>query len=317
MGIAMITIMLFHNHFGIFGKAGDIFSYYGHWGVDVFVFLSGFGLFFALNKSGKKSSGNFYIRRAVRILPAALFAGWGLFLLGKADSMGLFGLNLWYIRTILILYLTAPVVYRLINRFSPYKVMLGLTLLSVVILLVSIPYLSMASWITQTSILWTLARFPAFVLGMMIAYVNWDVKKLVNIPCISACLVILGILFYLHYVRAIEESLSSYLHLLPYILLAFIIPSVCLIISKLSQYTPRFIRKGIEFFGIYSLEIYLVHEAIFAHIARYPYPACLKFAIGYSLSIIAALLLHLSVVIFWKVVNIAKNRLCAKRTAAS
>ena len=56
MGLAMIVIMLFHNSFGVLGYFALPFSVYGHWGVDVFIFLSGFGIYHALKKNGLKEN---------------------------------------------------------------------------------------------------------------------------------------------------------------------------------------------------------------------------------------------------------------------
>lgn len=50
MGLLMLIIMLFHNQFGVLGEWGRFIALYGHWAVDAFLFLSGFGLFYALNK---------------------------------------------------------------------------------------------------------------------------------------------------------------------------------------------------------------------------------------------------------------------------
>lgn len=50
MGLLMLIIMLFHNQFGVLGEWGRFIVLYGHWAVDAFLFLSVFGLFYALNK---------------------------------------------------------------------------------------------------------------------------------------------------------------------------------------------------------------------------------------------------------------------------
>ena len=55
MGIAMLFIMLFHQSW-IWGTNPIylpfiFFHIYGNWGVDIFFFVSGFGLFFSLKKN--------------------------------------------------------------------------------------------------------------------------------------------------------------------------------------------------------------------------------------------------------------------------
>ena len=43
MGIAMLSIMLSHQRF-VHVFPFNVFESYGHWGVDVFLFLSGMGM---------------------------------------------------------------------------------------------------------------------------------------------------------------------------------------------------------------------------------------------------------------------------------
>lgn len=288
----MIVVMLFHQSFGIMGKVGYLFGVYGHWGVDVFVFVSGFGLYWALAR--KKTAGvvDFYRRRLLRIVPAAVVAGIVLYLVGRAPWLGLVGLNLWYIRTILLLYLVAPLIYRLLVSRRPGLVMAGCVCVSVVGVLMGVPGLASCPFETQTTVTWTLSRLPAFAAGMFIARVNWDVKSLCNPRYAAFFSVALAALLYLHYRRHISGSFSSYLHLLPYILLALLVPGCCLLVSRAWSRVPEILRRLVEFFGIYSLEIYLVHEAVFREVAALTMPVYLKFLLGYGASVVLALLLH-------------------------
>ena len=48
MGIAIIMVMLFHSDFGVLGCLNKPFAHYGHWAVDIFLFLSGFGISYLL-----------------------------------------------------------------------------------------------------------------------------------------------------------------------------------------------------------------------------------------------------------------------------
>ena len=70
MGAAMMWIMWFHSAYA--GKS-EVFHFIhniGFFGVDMFLMVSGLGLYFSMRKS--KSMGEFYKKRAVRILPAYL-----------------------------------------------------------------------------------------------------------------------------------------------------------------------------------------------------------------------------------------------------
>lgn len=74
MGIAMMMIMLHHLYFVGF-PCNTLALDYGMLGVDIFLLLSGFGIYFSLAKNWDKPIGSFYRRRLVRIFPAAILAG--------------------------------------------------------------------------------------------------------------------------------------------------------------------------------------------------------------------------------------------------
>lgn len=314
MGVAMLLIMLFHNAFGTLGKLERLFSIYGHWGVDIFIFLSGFGLYHALARTKETSIKSFYLRRLTRLMPAAVLAGVCLYVQGYASWWGLVGLNLWYVRTILVLYLIAPVVYNLIIRYSPGYVVAGGVCVSTLGVLTGIFLLFTYSPVVYTTLVWTLARLSAFVIGFCIARVNWDVKELCNWRYILFCGVGLAALLYLHYLRYMTGSFSDYLHLLPYVLLSLIIPGCCLLLAGVYRVTPEFLRKIVIFFGTYSLELYLVHEAIFKAVAALDIAAGLKFLLAYGVSAILALVLHFVVVLVLRALHALSSLRCARFT---
>ena len=137
-GFSIITIILFHFFEDVeqadFGGAAKVMTKIynlalGSGGVEIFLFLSGMGLFYSL--SGDPRLRDFYRKRLVRILPAYLViggAGWLILdiLLRKTGwlpflrdfstvSFWTEGERMvWYISLILILYLLFPLLYRLI-----------------------------------------------------------------------------------------------------------------------------------------------------------------------------------------------------------
>ena len=54
------------------------------------------------------------------------------YILGKANILALMGLNMWYIRTILMLYFLSPLLYVLLTRFSPTRALFAVVILSVI-----------------------------------------------------------------------------------------------------------------------------------------------------------------------------------------
>jgi peptidoglycan/LPS O-acetylase OafA/YrhL len=68
MGIAMCAIMLFHQPF-IYDYSTTVFHLFGHWGVDIFFFISGIGISLSLQKNTIQQ---YFKNRIIRIFPAYL-----------------------------------------------------------------------------------------------------------------------------------------------------------------------------------------------------------------------------------------------------
>ena len=138
MGAAMLFVILFH----VALDRGDPFyglRRCGNVGVDIFLFLSGVGLWFAWTKTPSVS--HFYRRRLIRILPTWLICSTAFYLrdyLGarrfSKDIVDLIGditinwdfwlhdeLTFWYVPAIMALYLVAPWYMRLIERYPTYR----------------------------------------------------------------------------------------------------------------------------------------------------------------------------------------------------
>lgn len=138
-GFSIITIILFHfcedvEKAGFGGAAAAMTKIYnfalGSSGVEIFLFLSGMGLFYSM--SGDPGLSRFYRKRLRRILPAYIVlggagwlildillkkTGWVQFLLDFSTiSFWTQGRRLvWYISLILILYLVFPLLYRIVS----------------------------------------------------------------------------------------------------------------------------------------------------------------------------------------------------------
>ena len=80
MGVAMLSIMLSHQRF-VHVFPINLFMSFGHWGVDIFLFLSGMGMVGSLMAHTVKE---FYYRRFKRLIPLCVLCGaikYGVFLL--------------------------------------------------------------------------------------------------------------------------------------------------------------------------------------------------------------------------------------------
>ncbi|MCJ7566385.1 MAG: acyltransferase family protein [Anaerolineales bacterium] len=122
----------------------------GDQGVQLFLIAAGFGLTWGLlhnNGTAKLHLGQFYIRRAVRIFPLWwgahlvfmalwVFVGRGLSLTDPATYLSLLGIRItptlfyyfspawWYIGLIIQLYLIYPLLWELLHRIGPMRLML-------------------------------------------------------------------------------------------------------------------------------------------------------------------------------------------------
>lgn len=123
MGIAMIAIILFHHGWTIIPGVTAFFSRFGLWGVDIFLFLSGFGCVYALNKYSRNA---FWLKRIIRLLPTCLLAGVLIFCVDlyfhsertiTYIPIRLMSIHRWYIQTIIVCYLMCPLAYIVIRKF--------------------------------------------------------------------------------------------------------------------------------------------------------------------------------------------------------
>lgn len=72
MGWAIVWIMMLHFTFTQINPLGFL-AQYGFAGVDIFMMVSGLGLFFSIDKN--KSIGRYYKRRILRIFPTYYILG--------------------------------------------------------------------------------------------------------------------------------------------------------------------------------------------------------------------------------------------------
>ena len=178
MGVAILSIMLFHQYFtSIFPF--NLFHNFGYWGVDVFLLLSGMGI---VNSLEKHDVCTFYKRRFMRINPICALCGtikYSIFLL-LGDSVtpikdglhigpwSIVSLDLWFIHAIIILYAISPILYLLLKKrpIITFACILLISLCNSLTLLSQIGY----EWFSLYGITaWTLERLPVFTLGMWLS----------------------------------------------------------------------------------------------------------------------------------------------------
>ncbi len=258
MGIAILAILLFHQEFVHGNCVLELFNRYGHWCVQVFILVSGFGVWYALDKPGLVKS--FYMRRLWRIMPASILGGVLALALTWETSIAqnlllITGLSLWYIRTILMLYLISPLLYAL---FKSAKRALWYVVLMVVAYVMyhaachTMEYWWMGSWKLRQTVIWTLGQVPFYVSGMYLAAERGKIWKSAILVVIGCCL--LPVLFQLSFGNS---SIGT----------EFVHNASVLLICTLGYYPyavfPKCVNRVIEWFGKRSLELYVCHVPIY------------------------------------------------------
>lgn len=260
MGCAIVWIMMLHFTFTQIKPLGFV-AQYGFAGVEIFMLVSGFGLFFSLDKDSRLLM--FYRRRLLRIFPTyyligiaasiILFHDGILAYLYRYSTIGFWTGGLyweWYVPSIVVLYLFAPFLKKMIDN----RQLLLMVCLAIVILGVS--YFVVAKEIVgaKEPHFFLLYRIPTFMLGMTCAY--WTKRNigakyflmilLAGIPCFA--------LLFPHHHEIYNYKYFSLIFLLPLFIISF---------TALAKYVC-FLRPALTAIGKASLETYLI-QAIFFH----------------------------------------------------
>ena len=279
MGLAMIFIVLFHVSLprsdAFFGlrRMGNI-------GVDIFMFLSGIGLWYSWVKSQAHDLGfirkwcKFYWRRLQRVYPAWIVIA-SLYYIPRflkydthtaAQWVDLFGdilinwgfwqhdeLTFWYVPAIMMLYVIAPPYMEMIRRCGVYRWMVILPLIWCIITQYVTP---VHQAVGHIEIFWS--RVPIFLLGINIAEsirsgqridgkAIWMILLLFAVS-LSACL-------WLEQMR--HGRFPLFLERMLYIPLTV---TLLLLLTRMLEHTPRWFNAAMIWIGGISLEVYLIHS---------------------------------------------------------
>lgn len=240
MGIAMILVVIYHAFSCVYNPIGVLNI--GYVGVDIFLFLSGFGLASSFEKN---KISNFYKNCFTRIYPI-YFIGvlttylimchkvWGIDdLLYNLSSLGFYtegGTQRydWYLESLFTLYLLFPAFY----YFSKLKyVALSLLFVATAVVL----YEFDVPWWYDCLI----ARLPIFLYGIMFAKCHKSAKHIG----------LLGLILYIPCRLYVSHFLASSLLVIAIIYLSW-------------HYMGRLkssVRNAIDFVGKHTLEIYIAN----------------------------------------------------------
>lgn len=285
MGFAALWVVFFHSPIRVpdswpqfLYQPIDIFRVLGYGGVDLFILVSGIGIYQSLSKNSPAA----YIKNRVRkiypiwcvyslmvfALGAILFGAYyswreilGYFTLFGFWSPALKHQGNWYVYTIMLFYVLAPIPFFLL-RDSKRKT-LTCVILTAIALLGSTAFFSTNAFVTK-HLLIAFSRLPLFIIGMYFSAALKDkvMKKSHWIICIAVFLIGLAAMVYV--LKYQKKLLWTYgLWWYPFILIA---PTMSLLLAKLCAICERRIRHlmaVLRFLGAGSLEIFLISNYIF------------------------------------------------------
>ena len=270
MGAAMLFVVLFHvglpREDAFFGlrRVGNI-------GVDMFLFLSGVGLWFSWTKN--PSARHFFLRRFLRIYPAWLIAASAFYVPdflthgGHSTSLiDLFGdimvnwdfwlhdeLTFWYIPATMALYLVTPAYLRLIIKHPIYRWLP----VAMIMWCILVQYVTpIHHLVGHLEIFWS--RVPIYFIGLNAGAAVQE-KRSLDGASIWMILLIFGMALassiYLEQVR--HGQFPLFLERMLYIPLTV---TAILLLNRVFRRTPGWFNHTFRFVGALSLETYLVHD---------------------------------------------------------
>ncbi|WP_162852607.1 acyltransferase family protein [Dinghuibacter silviterrae] len=276
MGLAILWIMLFHAEV-VLPKPLSWIQETGYGGVDIFLFLSGLGLYYSLAKDARV--GRFYWNRFIRILPTY----WAVIILAtlmeyvvlhrhtpwvelfyELSTTG-FWLNAtkfdWYVPSLLVLYLVFPLFFR------AFRARGAMATGVVVVLGVALSLAITATRFNYLLIFTT--RIPIFFLGAQAGYMIRENRSKADSPAALLAggaplwgqlalfgLGLAGLVAAFHFFTP-QQRWWNGTWWYPFI---FITPALC---NGLAFLFDRFPARALRWCGRYSLEIYLVHTLVF------------------------------------------------------
>ena len=266
MGISALLIAFFHCYSYKFGSGllGDIFLYMrktGNIGVDIFLILSAIGLYFSFSKDDNIKK--LYKKRVIRILPSFLIVG-AIYYLYRGVNVKDFINNMllisfyingnrdfWYFSLIIVLYLLYPILHKIIDKYDIWGL---LSLLFITVLGTILLYNFDYTLYQRIEI--ALTRVPIFIIGI---YLGKSVLNKEEIPVYS--------MFIFLVIFIISNLLLFGFHFKYYIFVRYIYGFLALSIVFLISYlhliiNSKLLTKIFEFFGLYSMEIYLIFEKL-------------------------------------------------------
>lgn len=303
MGAAMLFVILFH----VALDRGDPFyglRRCGNVGVDIFLFLSGVGLWFSWVKTPDVL--RFYRRRLLRIVPTWIVVATAFYLpdyLGArrfshsiVDLIGDITINwdfwlhdeltFWYVPAIMALYLVAPWYMQLVQSRPVYR---WLPLLMVIWCVMVQWVLPIHHAVGHIEIFWS--RVPIFFIGINFGEMVRTHRQLSSDAVwllLVTFLMTFGTCLYLEQVR--HGHFPLFVERMLYI--PFTVCTV-LVMNRIFRRTPQWVNRSFRLVGALSLEAYLIHiHFVLVYVQPYHLGYWLTFLVTVAITLPIAWLLQ-------------------------
>lgn len=272
LGVAILIVAIHHSYSLNFSNLINItpisnilnfIQKIGDFGVDIFLFLSGIGLYFSLSKNNLKT---FYKNRFTRILPELILITLifniitksmtipefleriffiGFFIKGKKAD--------WFLAFIMLLYLIFPLIYKIIKKYN----LDGLIISLFTVVLFNLIY-SVVFPLSYNKIEIALTRIPIFLFGVFFG------KKIYEKTKISSTMIIISILTQILVTLILYQNqyLGNFRIFTRYLYCPLAITTIINLsfIYSILKNKDRLIIKLLKLLGPYSLEVYLIYE---------------------------------------------------------
>ena len=311
-GLATLWIALFHSYyldlssysalsFMNIGVTLEGIKRLGSGGVDIFLVLSGIGLYYSFSKTPKVLT--FYRKRLVRIIPSSFIVALAIAIIGGVSGVFAFiakvtflefylirnaDIRLWYISSILLLYLLFPLFFKIYSKMK-YLGALLIILVSVIITLML--FVLDKEAFNRLEIM--LTRVPVFICGMVLGSIMKKGLKISNVKALVICL--FGTVYFLVMMLLAIMIPEKYEFLRHYLYLPMAVSMVIIFAYIRSRISLTVLTKPIELLGKFSLEIYLIHQYLYESLDKV-FKSIYENQLLYSL-VIFAIALVLSVIL--------------------
>lgn len=296
MGIAILWVVLYHLHpqNSLLNKL----TFLGYGGVDIFLLVSGFGLFYSYYQS--KNVIEFWRKRLIRIFPTYLLFVTAFLVLNykltlfnfitHGSTIGFWFTSSaffeWYVPSLVLLYIITPLFIRLVSfNVYAFAAITIFTTLAFIILwnTFELPKFQMMGY----------SRIPIFMLGIYLGFISkkQNYQGIFNYKPIWIVTAIIGLAFlcFCHANYSDPQLWASGLYWLPFII---IIPGFMITSGYFLKYQIRAINTTLKYFGQISFELYLTHIIIFEWLNTQHSSPLNNGIFKISLSIILASLVH-------------------------